>query len=60
VKRTTKQHRDQVLKVVAALWAKYPKLRLCQLLGNATIQFARDPYYVEDERLMEMLKKYDT
>jgi uncharacterized protein YihD (DUF1040 family) len=46
----------EILRLVAKVWYKSPDLRLGQLLLNAT----RDEhtfYYIEDEDLIEVLKK---
>ena len=43
-----------MLERIEAIWKRNPDLRLMQLLGNAT--GAGDPYYVEDDVLLELLK----
>ena len=47
---------DKILNEIKNIWEKYPDLRLGQLLCNVL----RDPalYYVEDDQLVESLKKY--
>jgi uncharacterized protein YihD (DUF1040 family) len=47
---------DIVLSEIREIWQQNPDLRLGQLLCNVL----RDPmlYYVEDEQLVEYLKKY--
>lgn len=46
-----------VLDRIYAVWKKYPELRLCQLLCNATQ--VKDLYYVEDIDLLDDLEGYD-
>lgn len=45
---------DEVLKCIETIWKKWPDLRLCQLLGN--LNLPDDPYYVEDDRLLNELR----
>ena len=44
-----------MLERIEAIWKRNPDLRLMQLLGNVT--GAGDPYYVEDDVLLEGLKR---
>lgn len=47
------------LEAIEAYWKENPDLRLMQLLLNATTKI--DPYYLEDEDLMTLLRRtYDT
>ena len=45
---------DKVLAVIKKVWEKKPDLRLMQLLGNC---FDFDPYYIQDENLMDYLNE---
>lgn len=49
-------HRGRVLSALSIEWAKHPELRLCQLIVNAT---QNDPFYVEDDKLVEQVRNYD-
>ena len=44
-----------VLSKILTVWKKYPDYRLCQLIVNAT---STDPYYYEDDELIEALERY--
>jgi len=46
-----------VLDVIRGIWNKYPDLRLTQLIINA-VHPIEDPFYIEDDILIEKLKKY--
>lgn len=39
-------------------WEKYPDLRLGQLISNAMHGSGVDLFYIEDEELVEVIKKY--
>ena len=43
-----------ILDEIRKVWEKYPDLRLGQLISNPY----PDPFFVEDERLVETLKEY--
>lgn len=45
---------DKMLTILGNLWKKYPDLRLGQLICNVY----HNPYYVEDDTLIEGLIKY--
>ena len=45
----------RILKLIEKIWEKCPDLRLCQLIKNAISE--TDVYYVEDDRLEELLKR---
>ena len=47
---------NKVLAAIGEVWEKNPDLRLGQLLSNVY----RDPslYYIEDDKLVEEIKKY--
>ncbi len=52
-----------VLSEISNIWKKYPDLRLGQLLSNAVCMSTEiDPanlFYVEDDKLIEMIKTFD-
>jgi hypothetical protein len=48
---------EKILSLIRKLWYKKPDLRLTQLIMNA-LNMSQDPYYVEDDRLEEALKRY--
>ena len=48
---------EEVLSVIKNIWYANPDLRLMQLLGNV-VPGERDNYYLEDDKLLEMLKNY--
>lgn len=45
----------KTLERLMKVWEKSPDLRLMQLIINVT---GIDPYYVEDEKLIEMIEKF--
>ena len=45
---------DKVLAEISKIWHQYPDLRLGQLIQNVW----SDPYYVEDDMLIESLEDY--
>lgn len=48
-----------ILEAIEAYWKENPDLRLMQLLLNAATTI--DPYYLEDEALLTLLRRiYDT
>lgn len=54
----------QTITRLCDLAAKYPDLRLCQIIGNAVPaevaqKYNNDFYYVEDEQLLQWLEEYD-
>ena len=54
--------RLQLLALLGRLSAKYPALRICQLIGNAVPwgNQAGDHYYVEDSQLITWLHEFET
>lgn len=48
---------ERISGLVKKVWYAYPDLRLTQLLMNI-MEFVGDPYYVEDSKLEEALKKF--
>jgi len=53
---TDSKKRTQTLKLVKKIWELNPDLRFTQLIQNPFGSF--DSYYVEDDHLIERLKKY--
>jgi hypothetical protein len=47
---------DDVAIALRNAWLRFPYLRLCQLIVNATGR--DDPFYVEDRELIEALNSY--
>ena len=47
---------DEILDELKQIWKEYPDLRLGQLLLNAVPESYL--YYIEDDKLIECLKKY--
>jgi hypothetical protein len=43
-----------LLKYIEKIWCHWPDLRLGQLIGNSAPN--SDPYYLEDDQLLEQLK----
>lgn len=39
-------------------WVKYPDLRLGQIISNVMHGCGTDLFYIEDEELLEKIKKY--
>lgn len=50
-------HQEKLLSQIAETWARYPMLRLGQLLYN-TLPEQVDIFYVPDEKLIDYLKKF--
>jgi uncharacterized protein YihD (DUF1040 family) len=46
---------DRMLKLIGKIWHKVPDYRIMQLLGNPLP--SGDNYFVEDEKLEELLKR---
>ena len=47
-----------IIDLLTKIWVQNPDLRLCQLIGNVLHDI--DPYYIEDDKLEELLKEtYD-
>ena len=47
---------DVILNEIKNIWKKYPDLRLGQLICNVICDPAL--YYIEDEKLIEVLKEF--
>jgi uncharacterized protein YihD (DUF1040 family) len=48
----------RILALLRTAWEKYPNLRLCQLIGNLSIDCEKDMYYVEDTDIEICLKAF--
>jgi len=46
----------EIIQVMIKVRGKHPELRFMQLLGN--VLGVNDPYYLEDEDLLDELKKF--
>lgn len=46
---------------IATLWEQHPDLRFCQLItileSNARKEYTCDPFYLEDNKIIEIIKK---
>lgn len=47
----------EVIELVSKIWYTYPDLRLFQLL-MAAMKYNGDPFYIEDDKLIEALKAF--
>jgi hypothetical protein len=45
---------DNVLKELGGIWKQFPDLRLGQLIINVN----QDPYYIEDDELIELIRHH--
>ena len=43
---------------LAAAWGRYPDQRFGQMLFNVVSSMGIDPFYVEDDRMIEIIEKY--
>jgi hypothetical protein len=41
---------------LADIWEMYPDLRFCQLLICSSLFRGRDPFYIEDEEAIQIIK----
>ena len=46
-----------VLMSLCALWEQYPDWRLGQLINNMQRKFGNDLFYIEDDKLIEMMEQ---
>lgn len=50
-----------IMEEMTKMWEKHPDMRLgqlmCNILGQVDSQFNRDPFYVEDDEFIEMIKE---
>lgn len=46
---------EELLKLIKRIWKKFPKLRLCQLIGNCFPP--GDLYHIENRELKKALKR---
>lgn len=49
---------DKVLEVLGACWKKYPDWRLGQLFCNLQRATGTDLFYLEDNKMIELLNEY--
>lgn len=54
----TYQHQRKIMEQVLAVWARYPNLRLCQLIACATK--LDDNWNTRDEDLARMLQEFES
>ncbi len=54
----TYEQKRAVMEKVLSYWAQYPNLRLGQLIQNAVDVRGANVFYVEDEKLVELLKAF--
>ena len=48
----------EVLSWLAIYWKRHPDMRLGQIVGNMAANYDRDdPYYLEDDDLLESMKR---
>jgi hypothetical protein len=56
----TVNHQEYVIKEVTRIWAKWPELRLGQLIANSDkILTSTDLFYISDDDLVATLQKLD-
>ena len=58
---TQEQHQQAMIKLLSTIWAKYPELRLGQLIENAAGQQIDEPdiFYMDDAELFKGLVSLD-
>lgn len=49
----------KILDQISSIWRKYPDMRLGQLIVNSMRDTKIDPFYIEDETLLELILKFD-
>ena len=49
---------DKVLQILGDVWRDVPDWRLCQLFCNLQRAMGNDMFYIEDDRLIEILAIY--
>ena len=54
----TYEQKRAIMEKVLSYWAQYPNLRLGQLIQNAADVRGANVFYVEDEKLVELLKAF--
>jgi hypothetical protein len=47
------------LKEIEKQWSKYPDWRFGQWFFNEVISRIGDPFFIEDDELLSLIKKYD-
>ena len=53
-----KKTRLQLLSKLADLWEKFPMLRFGQLISNVMHPTDTDLFYIQDEKLLELMKEF--
>lgn len=53
-----KERIPKILSGIEKIWKENPDLRLGQLLKNLRTNVMFDFYYIEDEKLLQLLKEY--
>lgn len=48
----------EILNQIQQAWATFPDLRLGQLIINVATKNHKDPYYIEDEELVERMRDF--
>lgn len=49
---------DRFCQRLAELWKKVPDWRFGQLISNVLGAFGKDPFYIEDDKLLEFFESY--
>lgn len=49
---------DPFLKKLGEYWKKVPDWRFGQLIDNFLTWFNNDPFYIEDDKMLEKLEEY--
>lgn len=49
---------DRFCQRLAELWKKVPDWRFGQLISNVLGAFSKDPFYIEDDKLLEFFESY--
>ena len=47
-----------ILATIREIWEQYPDMRLGQLLLNACPELENNPFYIEDDIVLEGLRKF--
>ena len=48
---------EEMVTLLTQIWSKNPGLRFCQLIGNCFDCKEGECYYIEDEKMIELLRK---
>lgn len=52
------QRIDELLNTLGELWHKVPDWRFGQLVMNLISYIGRDPFYIEDDKMKEIIESY--